>query len=405
MFDNTLLTFRLLKRKNKFFFSSANMLSMIGVIVGVFSLLTVTAVMEGLESKMIGEVVGTKAEIKIHQKDYHPIKNHNVLLNSLEREFPHNSFAPVCSGELMLKHNNHIFISNVNGIDLEKQSKISSVFDNIVVGEPTPENLEDGIILGLELSMDLHATVGEFIQVTFPIGTIPTSFGLMPRTMKLKVVGIFRADIPEFSSFTSFISLKNGQSFYQTKNGIQRIDVKTMDAFDATAQTRLIQAFLKDGFVVESWESFEKNLFTAIDIEQKIVSFALFLMVLISAMNLMGNMVKLIAEKRKELGVLKAIGASDKFISTLFLKIGFIIGIIGSFIGAFLALILLNIQMKYNIVKLPIETVDSVSLPIQIKYSIFIITIIVTIIILLLSSWIPSKRTLTILPIKIIRNR
>lgn len=381
------------------------MLSLLGVIIGVFSLLVVLSVMEGFEQKMIHDVVGTKSEIKIHKSEYAPILDYNDQMQKLKNEFPKCNFAPVSSGELMLKNNSHLFVSNVIGVDYESYLQVSSVFDDMIIGQPSNADLENGIILGLELSLDLHATVGEYVQVTFPLGTIPTPFGLMPKTKRLRVVGIYSSNIPEYSSFTSFISIKNSQYFFQTGRGIQRIDVKTENPLMAEEQAVLIQQYLGEDFEVVSWKVFEKNLFMAINIEQKIVSFALFLMILISAMNLMGNMIKLITEKRKELGILKAMGASNKFISRIFVTIGLIIGMIGSLLGGGLAFLLLVTQQKYNFITLPIEAMNVEVLPIKIEYSNFVITIIISLTILIISSWIPAKKTLEIEPIKIIRNR
>ena len=193
------LALRYLKGRHKIFFTFSNMLSMFGIIIGVFSLLVVSSVMNGFDSDMRRRVIGSKAEIKIHHADYSPISNYQAVADKIAAQEEVLAAAPVCESELMIQKGQNLSASVCFGIDFSRHRKITDLLDKIVVGVPEKEDLEnDGIIIGLDLSLTINATVGEYVQLTSPIGTEPSPFGLLPRSKKLKVVGLFASGMPEY---------------------------------------------------------------------------------------------------------------------------------------------------------------------------------------------------------------
>jgi lipoprotein-releasing system permease protein len=326
------------------------MLSLLGIVIGVFSLLVVSSVMNGFDADMRSRVIGSKAEIKIHKSDYSPIRNYNEIINKSEQISSVIGTAPVCENELMIQNENELASTICYGINLEQQKKVTQILDKIVVGEPSIEALENnGIIIGLDLSMTLNVTVGEYVQLTSPIGTEPTPFGLLPKSKKLKVV------------------------------------------------------LLGEEFLVEDWSVFEANLFNAIKMEKIIMFFVLALMIIIASFNMTGNFIKLVTEKKMEIGVLKALGASEKDIIRIFVNVGITIGMLGTFIGLILALIVLLAQQNWHFIQIPVPGFPLHWLPVEIRILDFVIVPMVAIVISFLTTLHPSKRTVKIDPIKIIR--
>ncbi len=400
------IAFRYLKGRHKLFFSFSNFLSFLGIVIGVFSLLVVSSVMNGFDKDMRDRVIGSKAEIRVHTKDYSKLKNYNSVAEKIG-EIPEVRVAsPICENELILQKGNKIVATIANGVVFDEYRKLAKVLDNIVVGEPSQQTLdEDGIILGLGTSLELQATVGEYVTLSSPLGTVPTPFGLLPLSKKLKVVGILSSELPEFNSLYSFISLGNGQFFSETKDAVHRIDVSSYNPDRSAKVADLISAKLGDEFVAEDWSEFESNLFNAIKLEKTVMFFVLTLMLVIASFNMIGNFTKLVTEKRSEIGILKALGASHKDIRYIFILVGTILGSIAAFIGLSLALILLLIQQYHPFISIPVAGLPLVWLPVEISVSNFVFVPILVIVISYITTLYPANKAVKIDAIKIIRNQ
>jgi len=400
------IAFRYLKGRHKLFFSFSNLLSLLGIVIGVFSLLVVSSVMNGFDRDMRDRVIGSKAEIRIHLADYSKIKNYQKLTEEITDIPGVHVAAPICENELILQKGDKIVATIANGVELDNYRRLAEVLDNIVVGVPSQLDLEEnGIILGLGMSIDLQATVGEYVTISSPLGTIPTPLGLMPLSKKLKVVGILSSDLPEFNSLYSFISLGNGQFFSGEKDAVQRIDVATDNPDKSSAIAKRIEGKLPEGFVAEDWSQFESNLFNAIKLEKAVMFFVLTLMLVIASFNMIGNFIKLVTEKRSEIGILKALGASDGDIRKIFILVGTILGSIGAILGVSLALILLLIQKFHPFISIPVAGFPLIWLPVEIKLANFISVPALVIVISYFTTLYPARKTLKIDPIKIIRNQ
>ena len=391
------LALRYLKGRKKYFFTFSNMLSLLGIVIGVFSLLVVSSVMNGFDTDMRSRVIGSKAEIKIHKTDYSPISDYDEIINKIEQIPSVIGIAPVCENELMIQNENELASTICYGINLKQQKKVTQLLDRIVVGEPGIEALENnGIIIGLDLSMTLNVTVGEYVHLTSPIGTEPTPFGLLPKNKKLKVIGIFISGMPEYDRIFTYISLKNGQYFSSYKDEIRQIEVKSTDSRKSYRTAKQLQEILGEEFLVEDWSVFEANLFNAIKMEKIVMFFVLALMIIIASFNMTGNFIKLVTEKKMEIGVLKALGASEKDIIKIFVNVGIIIGMLGT-------LIVLLAQQNWHFIQIPVPGFPLHWLPVEIRILDFVIVPMVAIVISFLTTLQPSKRTVRIDPIKIIR--
>ncbi len=400
------LALRYLRGRKKVFFTFSNMLSLFGIIIGVFSLLVVSSVMNGFESDMMKRIIGSKAEIKIFQKNYEPISNYENILQKISSIEEITGSAPVCEMEMMIRNKKNLSSTVCFGIDFEKHSHITDILDKIVVGTPSPETLEeDGIIIGLDLSLSLNVSVGDHVQLSSPLGTEPSPFGLLPRNKKMKIIGLFVSGLPEYDRIFSYISLKNSQFFLGFDEKISHLEVKTRASKKSYRISKNIQKFLGKNYIAEDWSDFDANLFNAIKMEKIVMFLVLALMIILASFNMTGNFIKLVAEKKNEIGILKAMGATEKDIVKIFVITGICIGIIGTFIGSFLALIVLFAQKIWHFITIPVPGFPLQWIPVEIRLRDFLIVPAVAILISFLTTLHPARKTVKIDPIKIIRDQ
>lgn len=170
---HTYIALRYLRGRKRFFIKGSNLLSMMGIFLGVFSLLVVASVMNGFDRDMRNRIIGAKSEIRIYKDDFSPFDNYNEIIALVEQEKKVVGVAPICDTELLLQNKKHISSAVCSGIDFLRQKTVNDVLDNMVIGEPDQEQLDnDGIIIGLDLSLTLNVTVGEYLQISSPIGTL-----------------------------------------------------------------------------------------------------------------------------------------------------------------------------------------------------------------------------------------
>ncbi|MCD6180810.1 MAG: ABC transporter permease [Candidatus Cloacimonetes bacterium] len=400
-----LIALRFITGKKRRMITFSNGLSLAGIFLGVFALLVVSSVMNGFDSDMRDRVIGSKAEIHVHNSDHEPLSNYEAVRETILQNKEVVAAAPVCAGELMIQKDENILATLNYGVRMEDHRHINKVFSSMVVGAPTEEELQaDGIIIGLDMSLTLNATVGEYVTLTFPVGTEPTPFGLMPRSKRLKVIGLFVSGLPDYDQLHSYISLENGQYFQGLKNQVSHIDVKTKDPRYSHRTAQALNRVLPAGVEAEDWSQFESNLFNAIKMEKVVMFVVLALMILIASFNMTGNFTKLVAEKRMDIGVLKALGAEDALIGRVFVRIGLLLGTMGVLCGTLAALGLLLAQQHFHFITLPMAGFQLQWLPVELRLSDFLLVPMVALILCYLTTLSPAKRTTAIPPISIIRH-
>lgn len=413
-----LLTRRLLTNP-KGRISGRHWLTFIGIALGVFALLTVSTVMNGFDRDMRQRIIGTRAEIRIDNKDASPLIDYPGLLSALERHPSVQAAAPVVRNELMLVKGSAMAATVCFGIDLEQHRKVSPVLlpltdeqlrqanrqwvQGIVNGAPQPADLEqNGIILGSELALSLGAVRGDTLALISPLGTVPTPFGLLPRTRQVTVVGIFIAGMPEYDRLYSYISLAGGQFFSGYDDEIDHIDLKTNHPNRLFRTTEILQTAFP-AYRVQNWSAFDTSLFNAMHFEKYLMLAVLSLMFVIAAFNMSGNIYRSIVLKRRTIGVLKTVGYRDAELVKLFFRQGLVVAIAGIVTGILAALLFIRLQARFELIQLPVGGMPNLVLPVFPKLADFILITLAALFVSGISIWLPSRQAAAIDPILLIR--
>jgi lipoprotein-releasing system permease protein len=396
------LALKYLKSEHHKGFALGNLISVIGIFLGAFALIVVMSVMNGLEEDITHRIIGLHAEIKIYNKDYNPIRNWESLIPKIFSNRV-KGISPVCQAELMLSNGQNVCGTICQGIQLDKHIQTTFLLRNIYVGSPNPGDLKNGILLGSNMAAQLGVNWSDEVTITSPIADQPTPFGLIPKSKNLTVVGLFYTGIPEYDMKYSFTDLKTLQKFMDMKNTISFFEVMAESPEKSLKIAKNIQRKLGENFEVLDWRQFEKHLFSAIKFEKKVMFLVLALIFLVAAFNMIGNYLKMVAQKRQDIGILKSFGATPQDVVKIFVLNGLFIGIIGTASGFIVSLGLLLAQIKWHFVKIPIAGMPFQSIPVRIEISDLIIVAVVSLVISLLTTIIPAHRTVKIEAIKVIR--
>ncbi len=394
------------------FISRGHILTLCGITLGVMALVIVSSVMNGFRSDMQSRIIGTLSEIRISSRTSASIENYQEVLDAC-RGLGY-SAAPIIRNELLLRLDDIIEPTLSFGIDYELQREVSqtlkpipgaeldSARQGMLVGVVKPEDFtQGGILLGSGLAYRLNAVLGDEIQILSPMFTEPTAFGLLPRIRSVKVMGIFAAGMPEYDNMYSYIPLEMA-SYFRGSPGLDFIEIKTSKPAQIKRSREALSKALPE-LEVKDWSSFDPSLYNAIRFEKAMMFVIMLFMYIIASFNLTGNMMKTIAQKRQELGLLKAIGYRETELRQLFLLQSLVLSTIGIVVGIGLALLLLGLQMHFDLVKLTISAGDYISLPVDLQILDFILVIVVAYAISILSILFPLRQLHHIDTIKLLR--
>jgi len=382
---------------------SGHLFTLLGITLGVMALITVSSVMNGFREDISGRIIGTLSEMRLSSSDGSSLKGYASILARIEAQ----GFqaAPVVRSELLLKSGSRAMPAVCFGIDPALQKEVSPVLrtafgeEGVISGAVDAASFQDsGIALGAGLAQELGVYLDDEIQLISPNFNIPTAFGLLPRVHKLRVVAIFAAGMPEYDQSFSYIPLKVAQSFSSYADEIDYIEISSGDPKNSRRHINRLAPLFPD-HRLEDWSAFDSSLYSAIRFEKYLMFVILLFMFVIAGFNLTGSLLKIITQKKRELGLLKALGYSDRDLRKLFLYQGFMLCSIGIVAGLILSGIVLIIQDRTGLVRMG----GAIVLPVKMQLADYFLVIFVSYLLTYLSVQLPLRKLRDINAVELIR--
>ncbi len=390
----------------------AHYLTVAGILLGVTALLCVSSVMNGFRADIRDRIIGSLSEIRISAADGNALAEPYQVADRLRSQ----GFkaAPVIRNELVLKRGGELATTLCFGIDPALQAGISGALmpqkgyapnqpQGMLAGNIQSEAFAaGGIALGSALAMKLGVTIGDEVQLLSPIFTVPTAFGMIPRVRTLKVAGIFSAGMPDYDLTFSYVPLDVARFFSGYGDEADYVEVKTPDFDRSEAYARSLRKSLA-GYRVDDWSSFDASLYSAIRFEKYLMFVLLLFMYVIASFNLTGNMLKAIVQKKRELGLLQALGYTEPDLRGLFLRQSLILSTLGIVGGLLLASLLLWLQLRFGIIRLDMGDIQPQALPVRVFWQDYLLVVLASYGITILSVILPLRRLKNINVIELIR--
>jgi len=343
------LSLRYLKAKRQqIFISLITWISVGGVAVGVMALIVVLAVMSGFEDVLKHKIVGTNAHVVVLQLDSHRLTDYEPLLERVQRA-PHVvAVAPFVYSQVMLSSRTNAMGVVIRGIEPTREQLVTDLIKNIREGglerlreevshaskaEEEVFSRPPGLVIGRELAKNLNTFVGDELTVVSPIGTL-TPAGMMPKYRRFEVVAIFDSGMFEYDTSLAFISLPTAQRFLNLGDAVTGLQVKVDDVDRAPQVAQALRRELGFPYWTRDWTEMNRNLFAALRVEKVTMFVILALIVLVAAFNIVSTLIMMVMEKRRDIAILKAMGATNQAIMKIFVLQGLLIGTAGTLAGA-----------------------------------------------------------------------
>ena len=398
-------------RRSERFISLLTLISILGVMIAVVTLNVAIAVMTGFEEVFRDRLLGLHSHIEL-VKPASYLTGYEELAARLQKRDDVKTASPALTGQIILTAGRRVTGVLVRGIDPDR----SHVDLESYLQEGRPGDLKTrtpvvvdgrrlelpGIIVGDRLAAKLQVRKGETLQAVSPIGR-PTSVGIIPRIKRFAVVGIFDSGMREYDSGLVFLDLADAQRFFGTGKVATSIEITVDEVGRAPDIAEKIQRAVDEKYLVEDWTRLWPNLFAALRLEKTVYFLVLLLMVLIAAFNIVSTLIMVVMEKRKDIAVLRSMGASRGGIRMIFLLKGWIIGVIGTLCGVVIGYALALSLQRYQFIELPEGVFPVTTVPVSISPLYFGLVALASLAICCLASIYPARQAAKLHPVDVIR--
>ena len=384
--------------------------SIAGVAVGVSALLTVLAVMNGFENEVQSRIAGTDAHVVLLGEDTAGIPDGPALAARLAREPGVAGSAAFTYAKAMAFRDGLSEGLVIKGVDLARERGVTTVGHNIRPAlDSIPTVTQDGlpgIVLGSELAARLGARRGDRVLLATLKGDAKSAFGYAPKLRAFRLVGVFTSGLYTYDSSLGFTSVAASQSFFDLGDRVTGIEIKLTDMFDApAASTRLLHAAGGPNLRANNWIELNRNLFTWMKLEKAVMFVILALIILVATFNIVSTLFMVVLEKRRDIGVLKTMGATPGFVLRVFLLEGLLIGGLGTLAGAVLGGALIWVLAHYPFVHLPGDVYFIETLPVRPEAADFAAVVLAAIVLCLGAAWFPAWQASRLDPVTAIRRQ
>jgi len=400
-------------RRRERFISLITVISVVGVMIAVMTLNVVVAVFTGFEELVRDQLLGFNAHVLLAKPGGY-LLGYEKLVEEVEKVDDVVAAAPTLYGQVILTSRNRVSGVLVRGInskdtqevvDLQKfmrQGRLSDLEQRLTVQVDGRSLSLPGLIIGESLAGQLGLFNGDSVQVVSPVGS-PTAVGIIPRIRRFGVVGLYNSGRRDYDSTLVFMNLRDAQQFFDLGDVATNIQIRVADVDKAQAVAAAVQQRLGFPYLVEDWSQLFPKLFSALRLEKTVYFLVLLLMVLIAAFNIVSTLIMVVMEKRRDIAVLRSLGASEKSIRLIFLIKGWVIGAVGTSLGVVFGLGVSLLIQRYQFIEIPKEVFGTSTVPVTISASYFVLVAVVSFLICVLASIYPARQAAKLDPVEVIR--
>ena len=361
------VAFRYMRSRRKAGISLTSFLTVVAFMLGVAALTVVTSVWNGFEAEFLDKLLGINAHALVLRR-HDVFRDHQKVADALRAAPGIEHVAPFVYSEVIAQSALGVQGVVIKGIDpavsasspiakyISKEPALAKVvLEGLATGTPTgtPDAAElaelPGILIGNDLKEVLHTGLGQVVSIISPYGGRDGQ----ARTAEFRVVGVFHSGMFEFDSRMAFIDLGAAQRFFKLYETVTGLEVWTIDPMSSYETLRLAVRQLEPddplAFEVKDWSVTNRGIFGAVRSQKALISIVLFIIVVVAAFMVMATLILLVLEKRREVAILKALGATDRSILTIFVLDGQIVGTVGCLVGVAVGLGICAVLGQYGL--------------------------------------------------------
>ena len=394
----------LFARRKQAFISLISLISVIGVAVGVMALVIALALMTGLQGELRDRILSSQAHIYVWKTG--GITDYTSEVAKLRQVPGVAGAAPTIFGKaLVVAGDAQAFIS-VKAVDPALEPTVTGIKEAMRQGSldvlaNESEDQPPAILIGEDLAKQLNVSLGDSVTLVTPQGTL-SPMGMIPRTRRARVAGIYNLGLYEFDSSYGFVSLPFGERL-MGKDAADLIQLRVTDIWDAPRIADDVTRRLGPAYVAQDWSDLNQSLFTALGLEKMAISIAIGLIVMVAALNIVASLILLVMEKSRDIAILKTMGTSPQRVMRVFMLQGLIIGLVGTTVGATCGLALCWVLDRYRLIQIPMDVYQVSYVPFVVQPFDFVMVVVSAILICFVATIYPSRQASRLDPVQALR--
>jgi lipoprotein-releasing system permease protein len=402
------------KRKEAFI-SLITIMATAGVAIGVMTLNIALSVMTGLEDDLRARILGFNPHVLVLSQTG-SIQDYPNVVKQVDAVPGVSRAAPFVYGQALVATPDSMSGVLLRGIE-PNDGDASDLAQHLTLGHLAQlakrhvVPLNDGrgatvelpgIILGSELARQLLVDVGDAVSVLSPIGK-PSVVGMVPRVRRFAVVGVFNSGMSEYDGALAYVSLADAQHFFGLATGVSGLEVRVTDLYQARVVGERIAQLLGFPYRVRDWMEVNHNLFAALKLEKTVYFVVLLLIILVAAFNIVATLIMVVMEKRKDIAILKSMGATNRGISRIFVFKGAVIGLVGTLFGNAAGYAGCWALRRYEFIELPKDVFYVSTVPVKMLPEYFAAVTLASLVICLIATIYPARQAARLVPVDVIR--
>jgi len=392
----------LFNNKGSKFISFITYISIIGITLGVSTLIIAVSILNGFEKEIKNKVSGLVSHIQITSFKPEGVFEYENVINEIEQKIPElTGISPFVQKEAVLRTKSTVEGVLVKGIDIKRD--VSMARNKIIAGEFNIEPIDtifSRLVIGDKLAQKLNLSLGQKV-IIFGLKGIPSPFN-QPKIKQFIISGIYETGLREFDDVLIYTNLISAQKLAEMESNVTGIEMKIQDIDKAEMVVTKLKDFLEYPLYPKSLFKMYRGLFSWVELQKAPTPIILGLIIIVATFNIVGTLLMLILEKTQSIGVLKALGSSKKTIMKIFITDGLIIGVMGIIFGNILGIGICLLELKYKFFSLP-EQYYMKNVPILIQPEYMILISLISLILTLLVTLVPSYLASRVNPVKSIR--
>ncbi|UCC72732.1 MAG: FtsX-like permease family protein [Gemmatimonadota bacterium] len=401
-----LATRNLSARSRSRFLNLITIIAIGGICVGVMALIVVIGVMSGLQTEVRDRILGTNPHIMVLTfGEGLRVDDWRYPVEKLREDAEVTIAEPfVYTESLVFQDVDYQQGVALRGITADATARMT---EQLLVGSwefDSGESGLPGIVLGFRLADRLLVYPGDTVSLISAQGAELTAAGFIPKFKKFEVVGLFKSGMFEYDNQMGYVALAAAQDLLGLGDAVTGIAVWVREPWEADASARRFQTELGYPFTLRDWKRMNEGLFAALKLEKMGMALVLALIVLVAAFNIVSTLIMVVADKTREIGILRSMGMTSKRIYKVFILQGLIIGVAGTLLGLFGGLALAWAIDYFGLISLPGDVYLISEIPIILNPLDVTLVVVVSILISFTATIYPSRQAARLTPVEAIRH-